>query len=136
MVLEYAERLGARCLPPHRGLRAVVGVPACSRRRWTSSVTSPCAALVARPGRAAMRSAAAAARPPEAAPCVRGGRPPSLAAVWSGMRDDRRPISPSLRQPVVPRRESQAPLLLHPTRSCAACPGGSVPCGGGGRGAT
>jgi hypothetical protein len=37
------------CLPPHRGLRAVVCVPACSRMRWTSSVTSTGAALVSKP---------------------------------------------------------------------------------------
>jgi hypothetical protein len=55
--------------------------------------------------------------------------PPAVACL--GMRDDRRPLSPSLFQPVVPRRESRDPRRLHPTRSCAACPGGSVPRGGG-----
>jgi len=112
MVLGCAGRLRARRFTPHRGRRAVVCVPACARLRWTSSVTSPGAARVARPVCAARRSAAAAAR--------QRRRPVCEAAA-------RRLISPGLRHPFVPRRESQDPRRLHPTRSCTACPGGSVP---------
>jgi hypothetical protein len=68
-------------------------------------------------------------RPPARGGALCSTRPPAVAC--RGMRDDRRPISPSLRQPVVPRRASRDPRRLHPTRSCAACPGGSVPRGGG-----
>src|SRR5215831_3673747 len=74
---------------------------------------------------AAMRSAAAAAGTP-----ARGGAPFSMrqsAVAFLGMREDRRTISPSLLQPVVLRLSPRDPLRLHPTLSCAACPGGSVP---------
>ena len=91
-------------------------VPACARMRW----------LVQREESRHRPRLEARVYCPGARPCGPLRRQPAVAC--RGMRDDRRPISPSLRQPVVPRRASQDPLRLHPTRSCAACPGSSVPC--------
>jgi hypothetical protein len=48
MVLGCTVHLETRLFAPHRGIRAVVCVPECSRMRWTSSVTGTCAALVSR----------------------------------------------------------------------------------------
>jgi hypothetical protein len=97
--------------------------------RGTSSVTSTCAALVSRPMHNA-RARGHAVRCGGSPPARRGGapfarQPPAVA--FLGMRDDRQTLSPGLLEPVVPRREPRDPLRLHPTLSCAGCPGGSVP---------
>ena len=116
-------------------------VPACSRMRWTSSVTStaPPSSRGPRdmPGRTAMRSAAAAARPPEAAPRFRGGSQPPLSSIGEKIAvrsppacDHRLCRGESLRTPC-------SCSLSYPARPVQAALCRAAPCGrgGGGRGA-